>query len=37
VGPIRVQAKETQSVAIPPLAAGAVAAIGLALVLAGRK
>lgn len=37
VGPIDVQAKEKESVTIPPLAAGAVAAVGLVLFLAGRK
>ncbi len=37
VGPIEVQSKEKETVAIPPLAAGAVAAVGLVLVLAGRK
>jgi hypothetical protein len=37
VGPIEVQSKEKQTVTIPPLAAGGVAALGLVLVLAGRK
>ena len=37
VGPIHVQAKEKETVTVPPLAAGAVAALGLVLVLAGRK
>ena len=37
VGTIQVQAKEKETVTIPPLAAGGVAALGLVLVLAGRK
>jgi hypothetical protein len=37
VGPIEVQAKEKETVTIPPLAAGGVAVLGLVLVLAGRK
>jgi hypothetical protein len=37
VGSIRVQAKEKETVTIPPLVAGGVAALGLVLVLAGRK
>jgi hypothetical protein len=36
-GPIHVQRTDKETVAIPPLAAGAVAAVGLVLVLAGRK
>jgi uncharacterized membrane protein YidH (DUF202 family) len=37
IGPLDVKAKEQKSVTIPPLAAGAAAAVGLVLVLAGRK
>jgi hypothetical protein len=37
MGPIHVQAREKESVTVPPLAAGGVAALGLAFVLAGRK
>ena len=37
VGPLDVKAKEKETVTIPPVAAGAVAAVGLVLVLAGRK
>ncbi len=37
VGPIEVQSKAKETVTIPPLAAGGVAALGLVLVLAGRK
>jgi hypothetical protein len=37
VGGIRVQANERETVAIPPLAAGAAAAVGLVLLLASRK
>ena len=37
VGGIRVQANERETVTIPPLAAGAAAAVGLGLVLASRK
>ena len=37
VGPLQVQAKETETVKVPPLAAAGVAALGLVLVLAGRK
>jgi hypothetical protein len=37
VGPIHVQAKEKETVTVPPLAAAGVAALGLVLVLAGRK
>ena len=37
VGGIRVQANERETVTIPPLAAGAAAAVGLVLVLASRK
>jgi len=33
VGPVHVQTNEKESVAIPPLAAGAVAAIGLVLLI----
>ena len=36
VGGIRVQANERETVTIPPLAAGAAAAVGLVLVLASR-
>lgn len=37
VGPIEVQSKDRETVTIPPLAAAGVAAVGLVLVLAGRK
>jgi uncharacterized membrane protein YidH (DUF202 family) len=37
VGPIDVEAKEKERFRIPPLAAGAVAVAGLALVLARRR
>jgi hypothetical protein len=37
VGPIQVLAKEKETVTILPLVAGGVAALGLVLVLAGRK
>ncbi len=37
VGPLHVQTTDKKSFTIPPLAAGAVAAVGLVLVLAGRK
>ena len=37
LGPLDVKAREQKSVTIPPLAAGAAAAVGLVLVLAGRK
>ncbi|HEX9188267.1 MAG TPA: hypothetical protein VGB87_14410 [Vicinamibacteria bacterium] len=37
VGPLHVQAKETETVAVPPLVAAGVAALGLVLVVAGRK
>lgn len=37
VGPIHVQTKDRESVTVPPLAAAGVAALGLVLVLAGRK
>jgi len=36
-GPIHVQTKERETVAVPPLAAGGVAALGLVLVLAGGR
>ncbi len=37
VGSIGVQAKERERFTIPPLAAGRVVAVGLGLVVAGRK
>lgn len=37
VGPLDVKAKEEKTLAIPPAAAAAVAAVGLVLVIAGRK
>jgi hypothetical protein len=37
VGPIEVEARETERVTIPPLAAGGVAAVGLVLLLAGGR
>jgi hypothetical protein len=37
VGPVHVQASEKETFAIPPLAAGGVAALGLVLVLAGGR
>jgi hypothetical protein len=37
VGPVRVEARERETVAVPPLAAGAVAALGLVLVLVGGR
>ncbi len=36
-GPIHVQKTEKETFTVPPLAAGAAAAVGLVLVLAGRK
>jgi uncharacterized membrane protein YidH (DUF202 family) len=36
-GPIHIQRTDKETVTVPPLAAGAVAAVGLVLVLAGRK
>jgi hypothetical protein len=36
-GPLHVQASEKETVRFPPLAAGAVAALGLVLLVAGRK
>jgi len=37
VGALHVQKTDKKSFTVPPLAAGAVAAVGLVLVLAGRK
>jgi hypothetical protein len=37
VGPLHVQAKQKETVTVPPLAAAGVAALGLVLVLAGKK
>jgi uncharacterized membrane protein YidH (DUF202 family) len=37
VGSIDVQAKDKERFTIPPLAAGGVAAVGLVLIVAGRK
>jgi hypothetical protein len=37
VGPLQVQKKDQESVTIPPLVAGGVAALGLVLTLAGSK
>jgi hypothetical protein len=37
VGPLHVQAKQKQTVTIPPLAAGGVAALGLVLTLVGSR
>ena len=37
LGPIEVQAKDKETVTVPPLAAAGVAAVGLVLALAGRK
>ena len=37
VGSIQVQAREKETVTIPPLVAGGAVALGLVLVLAGRK
>lgn len=37
VGPVHVQASEKETLAVPPLAAGAVAALGLVLTLAGGR
>jgi hypothetical protein len=37
VGDIRVEKNEKETVSIPPLLAGGVAAVGLVLVLTGRK
>ena len=36
-GPIHIERKATESVTIPPLAAGGVAALGLVLTLAGSR
>lgn len=37
VGPLHVQAKEKETLKIPPLAAGGLAVLGLVLALADRK
>jgi hypothetical protein len=37
VGPLHVQTKQKETVTVPPLAAAGVAALGLVLVLAGKK
>ncbi len=37
IGPLDLKTKEQKRVTIPPLASGAVAAVGAALFLAGRK
>jgi hypothetical protein len=37
VGPLHVQAKQKETVTVRPLAAAGVAALGLVLVLAGKK
>ncbi len=37
VGPIHVQAKQKETVTVPPLVAGGAAALGLVLVLAAGK
>ncbi len=36
-GPIHIERKATQTVTIPPLAAGGVAAVGLVLTLVGSR
>jgi hypothetical protein len=36
-GPIRIERKATETVTIPPLAAGGVAALGLVLTLVGSR
>ena len=36
-GPIHVQKTDKETFTVPPLAAGAAAAVGLVLVLAGRR
>ena len=37
VGPLHVETKRKKSITVPPLAAGGVAALGLALTLAGAR
>jgi hypothetical protein len=37
IGPLDLKTKELKGVAIPPLASGAVAAVGAVLLFAGRK
>lgn len=37
VGPVHVEARERETVAVPPLAAGTVAALGLVLALVGGR
>ncbi len=37
VGPLHVETKQKESVTVPPLAAGGVAALGLVLTLAGGR